>query len=303
MSSPSVFIYGAGRLGLAVARLASARGMEVRGLWNPRPLEGERKDRASGFQLATGEELPAADADFWLLAVPDDAIMTVAASLAIGTADNGSALPGCAAHSAGGQPAALLAPLAELGVPCGSWHPVMTFRGSAGDSAALAESWVTMEGEENAIERLAAFSDALGVPSIRVAADRKRDYHAALVLASNGRVALDAAARRLLQSAGLEETTARDLLGPLVRRTDQNLTKAAPEAALTGPVARGDVQTVDSQLDALKSHPSVLELYVALARVALELVPPESRSPAHITIEDRLRALGARKGILEKNDR
>ncbi|MDX1623381.1 MAG: DUF2520 domain-containing protein [Gemmatimonadota bacterium] len=276
---PSIFLYGAGRTGLAVALRAHRRGVEVEGIWSRRPLEPARDDLARELELSVGYPPPAPEADLWLLAVPDDAIGDLATRLAA-EAERGSR-PRAAAHCAGARPAAALAPLAGLGVAVGSWHPAMTFGGAPDDADALAGAVVALEGEEPAREILASFTRALGATPVVVAEERKPLYHAALVLASNGRVALTAAAERMLAEAGIGTAEARSLLRPLVERTEQNLAGHDPLDALTGPVARGDAHTVRLQLEALDEAPSLAALYRALGRTALELVPASRRGPGH----------------------
>lgn len=280
----SVYVYGAGRVGLAIARLARERGVAVAGLWNPRSLRPERRALIEGFALTIGDRPPAAAADLWLIAVPDDAILAIADGLAAA----GGPVPGAAAHCAGAHPASLLAPLVRRGIACGSWHPAMTFRGAASDAEALSGAVVALEGDPAAVEVLASFTGALGLPHVALVADRKAHYHAALVLASNGRVALEAAAARLLEVSGLDEETARSLLQPLVERTEQNLRASLPATALTGPAARGDVRTVEAHLEALRDHPQLDDLYRALGRIALDLVPPDFRGEGHRAVADCL---------------
>jgi predicted short-subunit dehydrogenase-like oxidoreductase (DUF2520 family) len=225
-----------------------------------------------------------AQADVWLVAVPDDAIEGTGERLARAVERSGDPRPGCAAHCAGAHPARLLDPLARTGIACGSWHPAMTFRGAPDDADALARAVVAVEGDPAAVALLERLSDALGVVRIAVATGRKADYHAALVLAANGRVALDAAAARLLREAGLDETTARAVLGPLVQRVEENLRAAFPEEALTGPVARGDAGTVRRQLAALAGRPDLLWLYRAMGAVILEAVPEAVRQEGHLEV-------------------
>jgi predicted short-subunit dehydrogenase-like oxidoreductase (DUF2520 family) len=281
---PSIQVYGAGRIGLAVAGLARRRGVPVTGLWNPHPLRRARARLAEGLPLTVAADPEPAPADIWLVAVPDDAIAATAERLARAVERAGPSRPGCAAHCAGAHPARLLDPLSRTGIPCGSWHPAMTFRGASDDPDALARAVVAVEGDPAAVGLLERFSDALGVMRIAVATGRKADYHAALVLAANGRVALDAAAARLLREAGLDEATARAVLGPLVERVEENLRAAFPEEALTGPVARGDAGTVRRQLAALADRPDLLRLYRALGVVILETVPDAVRREGHLEV-------------------
>lgn len=284
--TPSVFVYGAGRVGLAIANLARERGVDVVGLWNPHPLKPRRAALAEGFDLAINAQPPAIRADLWLIAVPDDAICATAERLASAAGPR----PAVAVHCAGAHPASLLQSLSEDGVACGSWHPAMTFRGAETDPAALAGAVVALEGEDAAVASLEAFTEALGLSFIHVPAESKPQYHAALVLVANGRVALDAAAARLLLSAGIDAETARDVIAPLVGRTDENLAVKLPDKALTGPVARGDVKTVREQLDALAPFPKMCQLYRSLGVVALELVPERVRGEGHRQVAELIAA-------------
>jgi predicted short-subunit dehydrogenase-like oxidoreductase (DUF2520 family) len=283
-SGPSIQVYGAGRIGLAVASLARRRGVPVAGLWNPRPLRPARAELAVGLPLTVAPDPEPAPADIWLVAVPDDAIAGTGERLARAVERADATRPGCAAHCAGAHPARLLDPLSRTGIPCGSWHPAMTFRGVPDDPDALAGAVVAVEGDPPAVALLERLSDALGVARIAVATGRKADYHAALVLAANGRVALDAAAARLLREAGLDEATARSVLGPLVERVEENLRAAFPEEALTGPVARGDAGTVRRQLAALADRPDLLRLYRAVGEVILGTVPEAVRQEGHLEV-------------------
>jgi predicted short-subunit dehydrogenase-like oxidoreductase (DUF2520 family) len=162
----------------------------------------------------------------------------------------------------------------------------MTFRGAESDAAALAGAWAAIEGDAAALELLRSFSDVLGLASHFVAEERKPGYHTALVIAANGRVALDAAAERLLVDAGLDAATARQVLAPLVARTEENLRSAGPAGALTGPVGRGDADTVRAQLAGLGDRPEIRSLYSALTAVLLPLVPRARREEGHRAIAD-----------------
>ena len=175
----------------------------------------------------------------------------------------------------------MLDALRRAGIACGSWHPAMTFRGVDSDAEALAGACAAIEGDADACTLLAAFSEALGVAWHALAAGYKAGYHSALVLASNGRVVLDGAAHRLLADAALDAATARRVLAPLVARTEENLRASGPAEALTGPVARGDAETVRAILESLRDQPDVERLYRALAAVALSLVPRDARGEGH----------------------
>jgi predicted short-subunit dehydrogenase-like oxidoreductase (DUF2520 family) len=104
-------------------------------------------------------------------------------------------------------------------------------------------------------------------------------YHAAASVASNFLVTLQAAAETIAGGAGLEREQARALLAPLVRQTVENIAELGPEAALTGPVARGDEATVASQRAAVEEvAPELLELFDELVRRTRDLARHEARA-------------------------
>jgi predicted short-subunit dehydrogenase-like oxidoreductase (DUF2520 family) len=99
---------------------------------------------------------------------------------------------------------------------------------------------------------------------------RRAAYHAAASIASNFLVTLEAAAESMAGAAGIED--ARELLAPLVRSTVENWAKLGPEQALTGPVARGDEETVAAQRAALAAaRPELLDLFDVLVARTREL--------------------------------
>jgi predicted short-subunit dehydrogenase-like oxidoreductase (DUF2520 family) len=148
-----------------------------------------------------------------------------------------------------------LANLQRTGSACGVLHPLQTIVspeqgvenlkgisfGLAGDPAALA--W----GRE-----IIALLDGREIP---VTPGRMALYHAGAVMASNGMVALIDAAVRLMEEAGIEYQSALDGLGPLSRATLNNVLASGPRAALTGPIARGDAETVRLHIDVLPEAP------------------------------------------------
>ena len=102
-------------------------------------------------------------------------------------------------------------------------------------------------------------------------------YHAAASIASNFLVTLEAAAERVAGGAGIAPEEARRLLGPLVRTTVENWLRVGPEAALTGPVVRGDEETVARQREAVAERaPRLLELFDALTDATRTLASPKA---------------------------
>jgi predicted short-subunit dehydrogenase-like oxidoreductase (DUF2520 family) len=110
--------------------------------------------------------------------------------------------------------------------------------------------------------------DVGGKPFALADAD-KPTYHAAAVFASNYVVAVLGTAEALFARVGVPEPL--DAVAPLARASMDNALSAGPVEALTGPVARGDAETVARNLRALAPNPALAEAYAALARMALSL--------------------------------
>ena len=193
-----------------------------------------------------------------LLCVPDAEIAAAAAAIAPGP---------LVGHCSG---ATGLAPLTALGHEAFALHPLMTVTREgavfAGAGAAVAGS------TDRALGRATALARSLGMrPFVVDDADRAA-YHAAASMASNFLVTLEAAAERLAATAGVD----RAALAPLVRATVENWAAVGPERALTGPIARGDEETVARQRAALAERaPELLELFDALAAATRALAAAE----------------------------
>lgn len=204
----------------------------------------------AGDPLGRGAD--GAGADVVLLCVPDSEIAGAAAHVAPGR---------LVGHCSGATTLAPLAPHEAF-----SLHPLTSVpesgAGFAGMSCAVAGS------TPRALATARALAARLGMAAFEIADEDRAAYHAAASLASNFLVTLEGAAERLLASAGAE----RDVLVPLVRATVENWAALGPERALTGPIARGDEQTVARQRAAVQERaPDLLGLFDALAGATREL--------------------------------
>ena len=118
-----------------------------------------------------------------------------------------------------------------------------------------------------ALEILMPAFEAIGAKVIRINADKKMVYHAALVFASNYMVALVESAKKCLAYAEVDESEMLTLLQPIMDVTLKNIVKSGTREALTGPIARGDYQLVQQQKNALDACDASLgALYQELAK-------------------------------------
>ncbi|HEX4806594.1 MAG TPA: DUF2520 domain-containing protein, partial [Conexibacter sp.] len=185
-----------------------------------------------------------------LLAVPDGEIANAAAAV-----DRGPTRP-LVGHCSGATTLDALAPHEAF-----SLHPLMTVP-AAGPSSLVGASAAIAGATPHARGVAHQLALHLGLTPIDVAEEDRAAYHAAASIASNFLITLQAAAERLAATAGVD----RAALVPLVRATVENWASLGPDRALTGPIARGDHETVARQRQAIQERaPELLHLYDALA--------------------------------------
>jgi predicted short-subunit dehydrogenase-like oxidoreductase (DUF2520 family) len=258
-ASGALALVGPGRAGTTLAAALAARG------WTPVAVAGRAPDAPSTLAAAERLGAPAvavADAsrgaDLVIVATPDAAIADTALALA-----DGLRAGALVVHLSGACPREELGKLrsARPDVEIGALHPLQSLPSVDLGLDRLAGSWCAVDGPP-AVERLAL---SLGLRPFHVDPERRAGYHAAATVASNHLVALLGQAARLAEQAGVPP----EALFPLVRASVDNVAALGPAAALTGPVARGDADTVARHLDALPGDERAT--YRALAREALRL--------------------------------
>jgi predicted short-subunit dehydrogenase-like oxidoreductase (DUF2520 family) len=179
-----------------------------------------------------------------ILAVPDDALAAVAASLRL---YSGQAI----VHTSGLHDAAILAPALAAGTSAGSFHPLVAFADLERALAALPGSTVAVEGDEALLDLLAEMAVSLGASPVRLAPGSKPAYHAAAVLAAGGLTALLDVVAAVAAPTGLDEAAALAVYGPLAEQALANARALGTGPALTGPVVRCDTGTIAAHLAAV----------------------------------------------------
>ena len=211
------------------------------------------------------EALAAADALF--LTVSDDAIAEVCARIA----KAGGFRPGQAVfHCSGALASEMLAPARRKGAAVASLHPLQSFPAPAEALRRMKGAWFAFEGDARALPMARRIVKALGGNLFRLKAADKALYHAAACVLSNYLVALADAGGAMLSAAGLSRRDAQSAALPLVRGTLENLQRLGSPRALTGPISRGDAETVGRHLAALsRLPPEFAELYRCLGQYTI----------------------------------
>ena len=263
---PYIGIVGAGAVGTALGVALTRAGWPITAVASRDPGRRARFSQLVGGTRAFAEATAILDeAELIILAVPDDALAPLAASLRL---YSGQAL----IHTSGALGAEVLEPAMAAGTQVGSFHPLVAFADTERAVAALHGATVAVEGDDQLVALLAGMADAIGATAVRLAPGSKSAYHAAAVLAAGGFDALLDAIAELGRVAGLDEASSLAIYGPLIQQTLGNAQALGIRAALTGPITRGDVGTLRAHLATLRDHaPGVVDLYRAAAEREINL--------------------------------
>ncbi len=271
----SVGLISAGRVGTALGEALERVGHVVAAVSAPSDISRARvARRLPDARIAQPEDV-AAGAELLVLAVPDGVLTSTVAALAPHI--NPSAI---VLHTSGANGVGVLAPFAERGCTTVAFHPAMTFVDSVDDADRLRSACVGVTAADEVGYAVGqALAIELGAEPVRVPERQRTLYHAALSHGANHLVALidDAvAALTIALDGGAHQDSvggpARGLservLGPLARVALENALRTGP-AALTGPAARGDADTIGRHLAALDAvEPTIAAAYRAQSRRA-----------------------------------
>lgn len=257
-------IIGAGRVGTALALALAEKGQSVAAVASRR----DNGARALARRIAGAQSLSARDlverCDWVFLTVPDAAVAGVAAELPWRA---GQAV----VHTSGALDLSPLDPAAARDALPGCFHPLRAFAGGDSSPNAFAGVTIGIAGGPALSPRLESLAATLGARALRIDGADRALYHAAAVFASNFAIALLVAARHAWTLAGLPEAEARAALAPLLQGAAANAVALPLEKALSGPIARGDADTIKRHLEQLARAPELADIYRALGAQLLDL--------------------------------
>lgn len=266
----NIAVVGAGTLATALAHALHSQGYRVSEIVARNNPQSLRRARALAKQVksrATALDKAQLVADIVWLCVPDDSVATVASQLAESRDWSGK----MAVHSSGALSSDSLAPLKRKGAEIVSAHPLMTFVSSS--LPQLTGVPFAVEGDAIAVAKVSAIIRSVGSKLFQIGKQEKPAYHAFGFFASPAIVGLIAAAFDVGKLAGLNAKRARSLMEPIVRQTIDNCFHNSLQEAFSGPVRRGDVETIRKHLEVLRQEPDLRDLYRSLVRVALKSLP------------------------------
>lgn len=271
----NVAIIGTGRVGTALAYGLTEAGYLIKYLTSKPAADAQILAMELNSEYIEPPYSEVKNADIIFLTVPDGQISSVVGGLA-GLTDTdwkGKSV----IHTSGALTTELLEPLRKLGAITSSMHPLQTFPPGS-KSERFKNIYFAVEGENTfLVEKIAR--DLGGTP-FRIQSRNKILYHTAATIASNYMFALVSTAVRTLELSGIDKDGIDPLkvLFPLIKGTLGSIEEYGIKEGLTGPVARGDIETIERHIAELKSHSDLLAVYKLLGLELLKLADLDKKS-------------------------
>jgi len=271
---PRIAIIGAGNLGTALAVSLSRAGYVIEAVIARRAGKSIERARKLATQVGARAQVGHAGVapEVWWFCVPDSAIATAADSLA----KQLSGRRKIALHSSGALSSDEMRALRRKGCAVASVHPLMTF--VRGSRPSLAGVPFAIEGDQAAVEIAGRIVRDLGGHAYSIRKKDKVAYHAWGAFASPMLTSLLATSEKVAALAGVKKKEARRRMIPILLQTLANYASFGAPGAFSGPIVRGDVETVRRHLRALRNAPAAHAAYVALARAALQDLPAKNKA-------------------------
>lgn len=263
-------IIGCGNVGKTLGRLWTAnQTFQLQDVLNRSMPSAQRAVSFIGQGRAVESYADLQPADIYLIGASDDQIVRCCAELAqtgLLSADT------IVFHCSGALPSSVLQSAIPHSAAVASIHPVRSFASPEQLIGDFAGTYCGMEGNPRALEVLEQGFSAIGAKLVKIDENFKVIYHSAAVFASNYLVTLLNVALEAYTASGVPRDTALEMMKPLVRKTVDNVLQLGPADALTGPIARGDMETALKQYHAVAGwNPQYGELYKQLGRLTAQL--------------------------------
>jgi len=258
-------IIGCGKLGSALGKELTKNGYPIFGL-NSKSKNSARK-LASNICTNNISEDPVyltKNSKLIFITTPDDKIEEVCLQI---SKNNGFNNNNIVIHCSGSLPSSILMPAKQHGAKIASMHPLQSFASDDIQQNPFEGIYISVEGDKEAVDIIKSVIKDLGAISMDILTKAKTLYHAAAVGASNYLVSLLYFVQELNKNAGISSKDSYKCLKPLILGTLKNIEEFGIPSALTGPIARGDKETIIKHLGEIESWaPELLNIYKLLGR-------------------------------------
>lgn len=243
-------VIGAGKVGRVLAqRFHASAAFQVQQILNRTLPSAQQACAFVGAGTAVADWAQLTPVDVWMLAVGDDHLAAVCQHLV----KQDVLQPGNVVfHCSGSKASTELQAATAAGAVVASVHPIRSFANPALVAADFSGTICSVEGDALALDILSPALQRAGATLVQISAANKLLYHAGSVFASNYLVTLIEVALQTYAAAGIPSQQALAMAAPLARQSLENALTMGCATALTGPIARGDLETVSRQQAAVQ---------------------------------------------------
>ncbi len=269
-----VAIVGAGKVGLVLGKLLADHGEQIVAVVSRTAASATKGARFLKCPVHANDlAVIPPDVDLVMITTPHAAVEQVARDLAALGALKFRRLSAC--HASGMLTSRALTPLAECGATVFSFHPLQTFPRDfePRDIVPTARGiFYGVDGNPAALHRAKDLARRLQGTVIEIPPEMRELYHAACVVASNHLTTMLSVLERMYGTIGGGRRNFFPVFKPILEATLRNIERTSPAQALSGPIARGGVETVAGHMQALREHaPDLLPYFSAVSRETVRL--------------------------------
>lgn len=260
---------GAGKVGTSLGIYFKENGLNIGGYFSRTAESAERASTLTHSTAYSNLECLVNNNQIIWITTPDDSIEKVAEQI------SGLNIKGTKTfiHASGSLTSDALGCLEEKGHRICSAHPLLAFSDIAKAVSALKDTAFFIEGQTDALTEIKKILAETGNSYHIIDKKSKPTYHAAAAVLSNYLVTLVYASNQLFDLVGINERTLGDASLVLVKSVLDNLQGKTPAEALTGPIKRGDAETVKRHLEVLEQNlPELTELYKVMGRETMRMI-------------------------------
>ncbi|SES86482.1 Rossmann-like and DUF2520 domain-containing protein [Anaerobranca gottschalkii] len=274
---------GAGKVGRVFGWYLKSKGLNVLG-YNSRRLESAKQAALETDSRVLSLEEVVASGEIIFITTSDKSIGEVCNQIA---KDYRFKRGQTVVHMSGGLGSDILSSAKEQGANIFSLHPMQSFASIEKGKEEIKNTFFTFEGdgEEKIIIQLL---EKIGNPYTKINSSSKSLYHTAACISSNYLVTLTNIAKEILKKIGFDDKDALKVLLPLMKGTLENIEKLGIEQALTGPIVRGDYNTVQNHLQNLEGLGDIGKIYILLGKETVKLAQKRNLAGEQIESLNRL---------------
>lgn len=260
----TINIIGAGRLGKTIARLIVKKEVGlIQDILNSNLASGQRAREFIGSGKVCHEIRQFRPADIFLITTPDNTIEKICNLLVREHKFKSNSI---IIHCSGALSSDVLQQAKNIGCFTASIHPIKSFADAKKSVKTFVGTFCSYEGDAEAFDTVAKIFESIGGIIFTIDKDKKPLYHAAAVFCCNYLVTLSYIANKCCQEAGINKGNAKQIVHNLMQNTLNNLKLLPHEKALTGPIARANLDTLKQHKKALKDFPDLKHLYEELGQ-------------------------------------